>query len=173
MYVCIRVFSYTCVCVCVCVCIITGYKRLKARRGICNPNPGFCSQLVRWGRRLIQACHVSPDTQLQVCVCVCVYIYMHVSVSVWCHVSPDTQLLVFVYVNVCVCVCVCVCVFMYINLAMCGRRHRSRHQFSKDFLYCLYPATVIGRSRFRVAAARRAALPCRLVWKIHCGNSLW
>jgi protein-tyrosine phosphatase len=29
-----------------------GFQRLKTRRGICNPNPGFCSQLVRWGRRI-------------------------------------------------------------------------------------------------------------------------
>ena len=141
------------------MCIITGYKRLKARRGICNPNPGFCSQLVRWGRRLIQACHVSPDTQLQVCVCVCVYIYIY-ACECECVVPCVAG---YAAACICICECVCVCVFMYINLAMCGRRHRSRHQFSKDFLYCLYPATVIGRSRFRVAAARRAALPCRLV----------
>jgi protein-tyrosine phosphatase len=32
-----------------------GFQRLKARRGICNPNPGFCSQLVMWGRRLTES----------------------------------------------------------------------------------------------------------------------
>jgi hypothetical protein len=29
-----------------------GYRTLKARRGICNPNAGFSSQLVLWGRRI-------------------------------------------------------------------------------------------------------------------------
>ena len=43
----------------------TGFQRLKARRGICNPNPGFCSQLVRWGRRVLQACNVTADAPLQ------------------------------------------------------------------------------------------------------------
>ena len=43
----------------------TGFQRLKARRGICNPNPGFCSQLVRWGRRVLQADKVSADAPLQ------------------------------------------------------------------------------------------------------------
>eukprot|EP00293_Proteomonas_sulcata_P013510 CAMPEP_0184306422 /NCGR_PEP_ID=MMETSP1049-20130417/15422_1 /TAXON_ID=77928 /ORGANISM="Proteomonas sulcata, Strain CCMP704" /LENGTH=335 /DNA_ID=CAMNT_0026618677 /DNA_START=41 /DNA_END=1048 /DNA_ORIENTATION=+ len=30
-----------------------GFNYLKARRGICNPNAGFCSQLVKWGRRVL------------------------------------------------------------------------------------------------------------------------
>lgn len=29
-----------------------GYRAVKARRGICNPNAGFSSQLVLWGRRI-------------------------------------------------------------------------------------------------------------------------
>eukprot|EP00960_Hanusia_phi_P011234 328637-Hanusia_phi.AAC.5 len=41
------------------------FQRLKLKRGICNPNAGFCSQLVRWGKRLLDAHGRRPDAALE------------------------------------------------------------------------------------------------------------
>jgi hypothetical protein len=36
------------------------FNFVKARRGVCNPNPGFCSKLVRWGRRVLEHAAHAP-----------------------------------------------------------------------------------------------------------------
>ena len=74
-------------------------RDLKAKRGICNPNLGFCTQLIEWSKRVASL----PGNTPQRCVCV--------RACMWC-----------VYVCVCVCIepvwCVCVCVCVYIYRAL-------------------------------------------------------
>ncbi|EKX34944.1 hypothetical protein GUITHDRAFT_90369, partial [Guillardia theta CCMP2712] len=38
------------------------FQRLKLKRGICNPNAGFCSQLVRWSKRILDVHAWSPES---------------------------------------------------------------------------------------------------------------